>query len=246
MRRIHSILIILLCSFASLPNAALATNYIVGFYNYPPMMIEQDTGGIYQDVFDEISKLTGDTFSVRYYPYPRLGMLFNQGAVDIEPGVYPGWVQTQSLPGVFSVPFGKIDDVLVFASGKAFPVNTPDDLRGRTVGMVRGYAYPDLKPLVSSGQLDRRNALNETQLLKMLTAGRFDQIIINKAVVQFNVFKDDQYAQLEVGDVLNSYDVSMRVNPKHAAWLPVLNDAILTLKKTGVLQQIYAKFGVDI
>ena len=177
MWRLHNLLIIFLCGCCGLLNKSLAETFEVGFYDYPPMMIEADGSGIYQDIFDELSKLTGDKFNIRYYPYPRLGLLFNQGSIDLEPGVYPGWVQNQTVPGLFSIPFGKIDDVMVFAAGKAFPVKVPDDLRGRSVGMVRGYAYPDLKALITSGQLDRRDALNEGQLFKMLTAGRFNQII---------------------------------------------------------------------
>lgn len=231
---------------AGLPRSALAETFEVGFYDYPPMMIESDGSGIYQDILDEISKLTGDTFHVRYYPYPRISLLFNQGKLDIEPGVYPGWVKNHDIPGVFSIVFGKVDDALVFSPGKAFPVNTPNDLRGRSVGMVRGYAYPDLKHLIAEGLIDRRDALNEAQLLKMLAAGRFDQIIINKAVAQFNIFNVPEYRYFEVGDVMNSYDVSMRVNPSHEAWLPTLDDAILQLKKTGTLEKIYAKYGVSL
>ncbi len=223
-----------------------AATYEVGFYDYPPMMIEQDQSGIYQDIFTELSRLTGDRFNIRYLPYPRLGLLFNSGELDIEPGVYPGWVQNQSLPGLFSIPFGKVVDALVFAPGAAFPVKSPEDLSGRTLGMVRGYSYPELRELIAKGLLDRRDALNEAQLLKMLAAGRFSQILISKAVAQYNIYKVPAYHNLVLGDVINSYDVSMRVNPRLEAWLPRLDEAILQLKRDGTLQRIYAKYGVSL
>ena len=246
MKRVMAIVLAGLSLLAGMPRGVLADTFEVGFYDYPPMMIERDGSGIYQDILDEISKLTGDTFHVRYYPYPRVSLLFNQGKLDIEPGVYPGWVKNQEVPGVFSIVFGKVDDALVFSPGKAFAVNAPIDLRGRSVGMVRGYAYPELKHLIAEGLIDRRDGLNEAQLLKMLAAGRFDQIIINKAVAQFNIFNVPEYRHFEVGDVMNSYDVSMRVNPRHEAWLPVLDEAILQLKKSGTLGKIYAKYGVSL
>ncbi len=244
MRRVTGIFLASLCLLAGLPRSSLAETFEVGFYDYPPMMIQSSGSGIYQDILDEVSKLTGDTFNVRYYPYSRIGLLFNQGKLDIEPGVYPGWVKNQEVPGVFSTVFGKVDDVLVFSQGNAFPVKTPNDLRGRSVGMVRGYAYPDLKQLITDGLLDRRDALNEGQLLKMLAAGRFNQIIINKAVAQYSIFNVPEYRYFEVGDVMNSYDVSMRVNPKREAWLPKLDEAILQLKKSGAIEKIYGKYGV--
>ncbi len=236
---------IFLC-LVSCSHALYAAKLEVGFYNYPPMMIEADKSGIYRDILDEVSKLTGDTFNIRYYPYPRISLMFNNGVLDIEPGVYPGWVKNQAVPGLFSVPFGKVVDVMAFSPGKAFLVKKPEDLKGKTVGMVRGYAYPELRKLIEDGQLDRRDAVDETQLLKMLNASRFDQIIINKAVAQYNIFKVSEYRYFELGDVLSSYDVSMRVKPTLDAWLPKLDKAILQLKKNGAIEKIYAKYGVHL
>ncbi|MDG1580524.1 transporter substrate-binding domain-containing protein [Pseudomonas sp. GOM6] len=235
----------LLCLVCAAQHAQAET-FEVGFYDYPPMMIEDGKRGIYQDILDELAKLTGDTFNVQYYPYPRISLLFNEGQLDIEPGVYPGWVKHQAKPGIFSVPFGKVVDVLVFAPNKAFPVKQPEDLRGKSLGMVRGYAYPELLPLISSGQLDRRNALNEQQLLSMLSKSRFDQILINKAVAQYNLLMIPQYRQLKIGDVVSSYDVSMRVHPRHAAWLDRLDAAIVQLKQQGTIDKIYARYGVHL
>lgn len=223
-----------------------AATFAVGFYNYPPMMIEDGKKGIYQDIFDELRRLTGDKFDVQYYPYPRIGLLFNSGKLDIEPGVYPGWMHNQPTPGVFSVPFGQVVDVMVFAPGKAFPVKRPEDLRGKSVGLVRGYAYPDLVPLIEAGLIDRRNGLNEAQLLEMLARSRFDQIVANKAIVQYSMIKIPEYRYLEIGDVMSSFDVSMRVHPKHEAWLDKLDAAILKLKQQGVIERIYAKYGVHL
>lgn len=236
---------LLLC-FAYTSAGAYAATFKVGFYNYPPMMIEQGRAGIYQDILDELGKLTGDTFNVQYYPYPRIGLLFNGGQLDIEPGVYPGWVQDQPIPGIFSLPFGKIVDVIVFASGRSFPVTGPEDLRGKSVGLVRGYSYPDLRALIEAGQIERRNALNEAQLLDMLAKSRFDQAVVNKAIAQYSLATVAEYKRLEIGNVMNSFDVSMRVHPRHEAWLDRLNAAILELKRQGVIEAIYAKYGVHL
>jgi polar amino acid transport system substrate-binding protein len=246
MRSRNRILSLIFLWLVGLSHGVSAATLEVGFYNYPPMMIEGDKSGIYHDILAEVSKLTGDTFNIRYYPYTRISLMFNNGGLDIEPGVYPAWVKSHAVPGVFSVPFGKIVDVMVFNKGKSFFVKKPEDLQGKTVGMVRGYAYLDLRKLIDDGQLNRSDALDETQLLKMLHASRFDQIIINKAVAQYSIFKVPEYRYFEVGDVINSYDVSMRVSPKWDAWLPKLDKAILQLKKSGAIEKIYAKYGVHL
>ena len=241
----RGVLLYILCGLG-LANTAAAEVFDVGFYDYPPMMIRHDNSGIYKDIFDELGVLLGDTFNIHYYPYPRIGLLFNEGKLDIEPGVYAGWMHGQPVPGEFSAPFGKIVDVMVFAPGKRFAVKTPEDLRGKVLGLVRGYAYPDLRALIEAGQIDRRNALNEMQLLQMLSISRFDQIVINKAVAQYNILKVPGYRALEVGDAISVFDVSMRVHPRHKAWLPRLDAAILTLKRNGTLERIYAKYGVTL
>lgn len=218
----------------------------VGFYNYPPMMIESGRTGIYQELLDELGKMTGHRFQVQYFPYARLANKFDLGQIDLEPGVFPGWVKQQKVPGVFSVPFGKVVDALVFAPGKHFQVSTPRDLSGRTLGLVRGYTYPDLRELFDSGAVHRSDAVSETQLMAMLAAGRMDQILINKAVAQYNIFQVPKYRDFVVGDVLGSFDVSLRVHPSKKALLPKLDEAILKMKRSGAIARIYAKYGVSL
>ncbi len=234
------------CVLATCFSGAQADTFKVGFYNYPPMMIEKGKSGIYQDILDELSKTTGHTFQIQYFPYPRLARQFDIGEIDLEPGVFPGWVKQQRVPGLFSVPFGKVVDVLLFAPGKQFPVNTPRDLSGKTLGLVKGYAYPDLREMFDSGTVHRADALSEMQLLAMLTGGRIDQILINKAVAQFTIREVPKYSELVLGDVLGSFDVSMRVHPSKKALLPKLDEAIVAMKRSGAINRIYAKYGVSL
>ncbi|WP_426340033.1 substrate-binding periplasmic protein [Pseudoduganella sp. S-14] len=232
--------------FAAWCADAHADTLRVGFYNYPPMMIESEQAGIYQEILDELSKITGHRFQIRYFPYARLAQEFDLGRIDLEPGVFPGWVKKQRVPGQFSVPFGKVVDVLVFAPGKHFRINTPRDLSGRTIGLVRGYTYPDLRELFDSGLVHRADAVSEAQLMAMLAAGRMDQILINKAVAQYNMLVVPKYREFVLGDVLGSFDVSMRIHPNKKALLPELDEAILAMKRSGAIARIYAKYGVTL
>jgi polar amino acid transport system substrate-binding protein len=242
----HRLICVACLLLAACLTQARADTLKVGFYNYPPMMIESGRTGIYQELLDELSKLTGHQFQIDYYPYARLANKFDLGQIDLEPGVFPGWVQKQKIPGLFSVPFGKVVDALVFAPGKYFRVNTPNDLSGKTLGLVRGYTYPDLRDLFERGVIHRVDAVSETQLLAMLGAARMDQILINKAVAQYNIQQVPKYRAFVVGDVVGSFDVSMRVHPGKKAVLPALDDAILTMTRSGAIARIYAKYGVNL
>ncbi|WP_342116780.1 substrate-binding periplasmic protein [Pseudoduganella sp. OTU4001] len=243
MRRLLYVICLVLTAWST---QAKSETLKVGFYDYPPMMIESGRTGIYQELLDELSKITGHRFQIQYFPYARLAHEFNLGRIDIEPGVFPGWVRNQRVPGKFSVPFGRVVDVLVFAPGKYFPISTPRDLSGRTLGLVRGYAYPDLRELFDSGVVHRADAVSEAQLLVMLAAGRMDQILINKAVAQYNILTVPKYREFVVGDVLGSFDVSIRVHPSKRTLLPLLDEAILAMKRSGAIARIYAKYGVSL
>jgi polar amino acid transport system substrate-binding protein len=232
--------------FAAWCTGARSDTVKVGFYNYPPMMIQSGRAGIYQEILDELSKMTGHRFHIQYFPYARLTREFDLGRIDLEPGVFPGWVRQHKVPGKFSVPFGRVQDVLVFAPGKHFRINTPRDLSGRTIGLVRGYTYPDLRELFDSGAVHRSDAVSETQLMAMLAAGRMDQILINKAVAQYNMLIVPKYRDFVLGDVLGSFDVSMRVHPSKKGLLPELDDAIVAMKRSGAIARIYAKYGVSL
>lgn len=239
-------LLVAICLLTALLPCAWADTIKVGFYNYPPMMIEAGHTGIYQDILDELSKITGHRFQINYFPYPRLARDFDGGEIDLEPGVFPGWVIKQKVQGLFSVPFGKVVDVLVFAPGKQFPVNTPKDLSGKSLGLVRGYAYPDLRNMFDNGTIHRVDAVNESQLMAMLQGSRIDQILINKAVAQYTIREIPKYSEFVLGDVLGSFDVSMRVHPNKKDILPQLDEAIVSMKRSGAITRIYAKYGVSL
>ncbi len=119
----------------------------------------------------------------------------------------------------------------------------PDE--ARVLAAVRK-AYPDLREMFDSGAVHRSDAVNETQLMAMLAAGRMDQILINKAVAQYYILLVPKCHEFVLGDVFGSYDVSMRVHPNKKALLPTLDEAIVTMKRSGAIARIYAKYGASL
>lgn len=235
---------VLILSLIFVISTAQGETIKVGFYSYPPMMIEQGKSGIYQDILNEVSKISGIKFDIKYYPYARVAYLFNLGAIDIEPGVFPGWVQNQKVPGVFSVPFGMIKDVLVFGTGKKIKVSKVTDLKGKTIGLVRGYSYPNLKKMIEAKELTRIDGVDEAQLLEMLSYGRFDQILISKAVAQYNIHENEKYRKFEVGDELGNYEITLRIHPDKKEILEKVNAALLKMLKAGTISKIYLKYRI--
>lgn len=61
---------------------------------------------------------------------------------------------------------------------------------------------------------------------------RFDQVFIDKRVIQYYMLKDKTYRQLEIDNTLSSVEVGPRVHPNKVHALPVLNAALKKMLDT--------------
>lgn len=214
----------------------------VGFHDFPPMMIKQSNTGIYKEIFQELTKRTGDNYVPLYSSAARINELFIKGAVDIEPGIAPIWRAHTSVPGVFSIPFKKSEVILLFAPGKGFSYQGVNDLIGRDLGAVRGYHYSGFGDLITSGKIKRVDSVSEEQLIKFLGAGRINVILIEKSVALFHMSLHKNLQSLEEGSVYESADISMRVHPNKKGILKKMNQALTQMKRQGVIDNIYKKY----
>ncbi|WP_158304963.1 substrate-binding periplasmic protein [Hahella chejuensis] len=211
---------------------------------FPPYFFYQDgvATGFYQDFFDALSRITGDTFITQAHPMARGLMMFDENLVDIESGVNPAWRAGEKTLGLYTIPYAQSVDILLFARGKSLPVDAPSDLIGKRIGVVRGYQYPTFTKLFQSGAIERYDANGESQLLTMLLAGRLDQVIINKDLALYRMRENPAYRDLEPGFEVGGVDVMLRIHPNKAAALGRLNAAIKELIDSGEIEGIWDKY----
>jgi polar amino acid transport system substrate-binding protein len=69
------------------------------------------------------------------------------------------------------------------------PFHSVADLRGRRIGAVRGYGYPDH---VRQAGLDLEEAVSDINNLRKLAAGRFDMVLVEQQVGEYLVTRDEQ------------------------------------------------------
>ncbi len=238
-RGILCVQILALCVFI---DKVQAESIRVGFYDTAPMMIEESNTGVYHDIFEAIERITGESFVIKYYPYARSAYMFDENEIDIDPGSNPVWTKDLPIPGVFTISFTKIVDVIVFRPGKKIPVTHPINLKGQTVGAVRGYFYPFFEEYFANSIIDRYDGTNEIQILAMLAVSRFDQIIINREIAQYWMSQNPSYRQFEIGDVVGEDELMMRVHPNKKYLIPLLNEAIEQMMQSGEMQQIHSKY----
>ena len=210
----------------------------------PPYTITQDGkhSGIYVDIFARLSAITNFSFTMLAYTPPRAVREFELGRVDIEPGINEHWRSSSPVKALYSIAFATSTDLLVFKEQDRLAFSTPADLKGKTIGVIRGYTYPKFEQAFSSGTITRIDGLSEQHLLKLLLAGRVKYIIIGAHTFYYDQKLYPQYRKFAVGGVVNQVEIKMRIQPNKAYLLPELNDALNLMISRGEIKAIYNKY----
>lgn len=230
-----------------IPSINAETFTVIAYQNAnPPYNIKGSSDahhqGIFVDIFTRVSEITGDEFVFYRYPVSRALAEFDRGRVDIEPGVNEVWRQHVKVGGLYSVEFGYSKEVVLFSQGKKVPVSRPDDLGGKTLGVVRGYTYPMYTQAFADGLITRVDNVSELFLLKQLYAQRYDQIFIGYRTALYYMKTQQKFRHFEVGDVVSQVSHKMRVHPSKAHLMPRLNHALHQLVQSGEMQKIYDQY----
>lgn len=238
------------------PSVACAEVFKVGLSEAPPLMFEKSNRllGIYKELFIEISKISTDTFEFEYAPAARIMSWFNQGKVDIEPGINPIWRRDEKVPGLYSIPFAKSSVVMVTIK-KNEKAGKPNKASGQAAekaavlktGAIGGYRYPDLEGKFEKKEWSRVNAKNEEDLLLLLGNKKVDQAIVQNLVAGFllksgSVPRASQYV---LSEPIETHDIMLRVHPSKASVIPRLNQALKILVDNGTVEKIYGRYALD-
>lgn len=226
--------------------AASAGTYSVLLYapNNPPYVTFEDANkkGIFIDIFSAISEITGDKFEFEHQPIARGLLEFDEGRIDIEPGVNPNWREHRKEPGLYSIPYAISEEVIVFAPGHKKDVREPADLIDEIVGIARGFSYPKFDAAFSTDAIIRVNNVSQTHLIEQLLKGRFRQIFVGLNTIQYLQSVQPEYRMLEIGNVVDVQNVMMRVHPQQAELLNRLNEALDKLIQEKKIDAIYDNY----
>ncbi len=211
---------------------------------YPPYAFSEDSSetGVAKDVLLAIGKITGDKFEYEYVSVARGLVYFEENKVDIEPRINPIWRKNSSVPGVYTIPYSKSINILLFRPGKRISVKTANDLVGKEVGGIRGFVYPMLADAFSKGKIIREDSVALIHLLRKLEVGRIDQVIITKIYAQYWMKKNPNFRNFEIGDEISSLDVMLRLHPNKKHALKRFNIAIKQMIESGELEKIHARY----
>lgn len=226
--------------------SSLATTFNVVLYNggNPPysMISENEQSGIFIDIFNRLSQLTGYKFNFMQLPVARGLREFNQGKIDIEPGINKNWRLHQKEVGLYTIPYASSVEVLLGIKHK--DINTAIDLYGNMVGVVRGYSYQMLDDHFGKRKIVKVENKSENELLKQLSRDHLDYICIGDITAKYYQLLNPKYRIYEDVIELGNSKVSLRLHPKNHKYLEHFNQALSFMVDNNEIKEIYDKYSL--
>jgi len=198
--------------------------------------------GIFKDLFSELEKQTGHEFILTPLPVARALKEFDLGNIDIEPGVNEKWRQHTEVTGLFTIPYEFSTEVLVYKPKNRIRINKVEDLYGKSIGIVRGYSYPQFDGAFAQGSIKKIENVSEFNLLKQILLDRLKHVFIGYRTILYYQQQEPKYNTIEIGDVVSQVEVKLRVHPNKSHLLPKLNKALETMLEQGKIKAIYDKY----
>lgn len=156
-----------------------------GDYAFAPYSFIENgrPAGIDVDLMRELSRRTGVELHVHLQPFKRVLEELRQGRLDAGMAVLHSTEREAFLQYTGVLRLSRYQ--LFVRRGQEFPFERAEDLRGRSVAVVRGFLVGDtLREELSSARVRLESVASQEQTLRMLLAGRVDAIAGQSVVMR--------------------------------------------------------------
>ncbi|WP_147821468.1 substrate-binding periplasmic protein [Salidesulfovibrio onnuriiensis] len=243
---VYNFIILLLLS----PAPALAEDQTVTFAlfarGWPPfeMMEDGEPRGMAYEIFKAILP-AGIRPALEVNPAPRK-RLYSPSLPVYSRLECPKWM-TRKKVYLWTEPVLTLNNVLYSPANRPLEYHGLESLEGKTIGCIKHYVYPSIKPLFEAGKAKRYDVNSEQVLLRMLKAGRIDAAVMDSMVTEWIVgnMADVDPRDLHVAATpINKAQLRFAFNnaPGWKKHLPEINARIATIKKNGTLKAILEQY----
>jgi polar amino acid transport system substrate-binding protein len=211
---------------------------------------DSDRPGYVIEIMQTLLGAAGHDIDYQVQPWKRALRDVESGAADCTVGTYP-----DEAPGLLfpDVPIGLDTDVFITSPDSQWSYRNVDDLNGKRLGAVAGYAYdPALDGFIASNPettilVNSHEGLQRG--LRMLDAGRLDVFVESRTVFLATVYLAGTRSSYRIagdnGPPISLYVACTRENPHSRAWLTLLDEGIPALRKSGELALRLRRYGLD-
>jgi len=238
------VLILGLCSNAHGQDTDKLTIFVDN--SYPPYMYqlkETEAVGLYPRLLEEVVKQAGHKIEIKAYPWKR-ALLYSAEGKGAVGGAYKNDERVKTYD--YSIPLYQEKLVLFVNKNSQFEFNTIEDLKGKVIGVNRGWSYGQEFDAARASKLftvSIRNKPNDN--FKMLDLGRIDCLILDQRSGDSYIRLlgiEDQVTSLPKAFSINNGYLIIPKKLKMKKFLNEFNSALETMQKDGTYNNIVQTF----
>ena len=245
--KFFGVLIVAFFCFAA--QVAQAEELKADFRHRPPEMVSENglLSGPLKDILDEAAQKNGHQIVWSEAPFSRSIESLKQGAVDIVPRTIRNEEREAFTAFLGPISYQQKDILFIVHSGQESKIGDYKDLAGVSIGVKRNTVY--FSQFNQDETLRKEEAVDDANLARMFSGGRFDAIaVLDKAAIE-KVFKDIgytdfAYAKYRFEQQVGNYYGMSKASPKFALF-EQLNKTLLDMASSGRVEAIYAKYNLS-
>lgn len=194
-------------------------------------------GGLLPELAQLLGRQLGREIRFQLLPRKRVLEALLYGQVDFLCNYAPAW-----LPGPlqWSRPLLGHEDVLISRAKLPAPTSL-GDLRGRTVGTVLGFVYPELERRLGSGFV-RADAPSADANLRKLQQGRIDHAVVERRLLAHYQRSGRLSIAVHPPLPVSRVETQCALGSRARLSMPELDAAISAIQQDGSLQQLLARY----
>lgn len=210
---------------------------------WPPFVIDANKG-ISVELVKQALATQGYELDMRIMPWARALSEVEEGNIDILVGAWFTEARTKSLR--FSQEYLKNQVKFIQLSGGSFELDGLASLKGKSIGIVRGYGYGDE---FMQADLNRQEASDLQTNLKKLLDGRIDLTledeVVAKAIMVQQGMDVSKFAFTANALSTNPLHIASGLkNPRSQELIDAFNKGLAVITADGTLDKILTNYGV--
>lgn len=226
------------------PDESRTLKFNVSPNGYPPYIIvsEDDYSGIIWDVVTHIADRLDYVVEPRKIPRKRVDQMLLDGYIDATPRAIE-WTENPDQ-FVFSDPIVQVQEVFFVPVDSTFEYTTLDDLRSKILVTHLGYKYPALAPLLESGELQRFDVSEDSDMFDYLLHGRrFDAAVADRLLGQWIIRQENLQGKVRyTTNNISDYGFRLMLRPEWQPFVDQFNEELADLRASGKLEHILSSY----
>ncbi|MCP3926332.1 MAG: transporter substrate-binding domain-containing protein [Desulfobacterales bacterium] len=245
MKKITLVLIIL---FISVTISSAQTKIVTSASDPWPPFVDPDHPkmGITIEVVTAAFKTQGYILKHKIIPWSRAEQMVKRGKIDILPNTWKTDKRKSYL--LYSKPYAYNKIKFIKRKGAGFEYNGLKSLKGKKVGIIRGYGYGD--EFMNSKHFKRFPVNNLILNIRKLVAKRIDLTLEDEIVAKNQISKKEPKLLSKI-EFTKKYISSKGLhvtcglkNPSHRSIIMAFNKGLKKIKSNGTLKKIFKSYGL--